>query len=110
MATEYELFQIVEFVRKLDHGHTRFERFRAWIKKYWNYHVYSLDECGRIILDKAKIWQLIREHKRCEALWGKYSSDSFAYYIKAIRNRIDEIRKEKELTKWFKRYLRSKNR
>lgn len=108
IATEDELWQIVEFVRKLDYGHTRYERFSRWFREHWNYHVFSLDDCGRIILEKAKLWQLERELKKCKDLWGKYSCDSFGYYIEAIRKRITEIKKEKERNNWARRFLSRK--
>jgi hypothetical protein len=46
---------------------------------------------GMIDILKATKSQLIKEYDRCEKLWGKYSSDSFGYYISALHKRICEL-------------------
>jgi hypothetical protein len=44
-----------------------------------------------IDIENATHQELLKEYEECEELWGKYSCDSFGYYISALHKRIVEL-------------------
>ena len=41
-----------------------------------------------IDIENATHQELLDEYKRCQEEWGKYSCDSFGYYISALHKEI----------------------
>jgi hypothetical protein len=39
-------------------------------------------------IEKASYKKLLKEYKKCDKLWGKWSCDSFGYYITALHKEI----------------------
>ena len=44
-----------------------------------------------IDIETATKEELIKEYQQCEKDWGKWSCDSFGYYIEALRKKIMEL-------------------
>jgi len=42
-------------------------------------------------IETASHEELLSEYKACELLWGKWSCDSFGFYIAALHKRIIEL-------------------
>lgn len=49
---------------------------------------------GLLDIDNASLDELKEEYAKCEADWGKWSSDSFGFYIEALRRQISKLQNQ----------------